>query len=96
MQKDLADKGVRFQTVLPAATATNCRDVAGYAPQKTAEITMQAADLVDAALAGLDQGELVTIPGLHEGDAWTRRGQERRDLAPKFRNPTPAARYAVA
>lgn len=64
LQKDLADKGLRVQTVLPGATATNFRDVAGYAPQKTAEITMQATDLIDAALAGLDHGELVTIPGL--------------------------------
>lgn len=29
---------------------------------------MTADDLVDAALAGLDQGELVTIPTLHDGD----------------------------
>jgi short-subunit dehydrogenase len=96
LQKDLAEKGVRVQTVLPGATATEFWDVAGYAPQKTAEITMQAADLVDAALAGLDQGELVTIPGLHEGEAWTRWEQDRRDLAPKFRNPKPASRYGIA
>lgn len=96
LQKDLADKGVRVQTVLPGATATEFWDVAGYAPQKTAEMTMQADDLVDAALAGLDKGELVTIPGLHEGDAWTRWEQDRRDLAPKFRNPKPAARYEIA
>jgi short-subunit dehydrogenase len=96
LQKDLAEKGVRVQTVLPGATATEFWDIAGYAPQKTAEITMQADDLVDAALAGLDKGELVTIPGLHEGDAWTRWEKERRDLAPKFRNPKPAPRYEIA
>lgn len=96
LQKDLADKGVRVQTVLPGATATEFWDVAGYAPQKTSEITMQADDLVDAALVGLDQGEAVTIPGLHDGDAWTRWEQERRDLAPKFRNPKPAPRYEIA
>ena len=96
LQKDLAEKGVRVQTVLPGATATEFWDVAGYAPQKTAEITMQAEDLVDAALAGLDKGELVTIPGLHEGDAWARWEQDRRDLAPKFRNPKPAPRYEIA
>jgi short-subunit dehydrogenase len=95
LQKDLAEKGVRVQTVLPGATATEFWDIAGYAPQKTAEITMQAADLVDAALAGLDAGELVTIPGLHEGDAWTRWEQERRAMAAKFRNPKPAPRYRV-
>jgi len=96
LQKDLADKGVHVQTVLPAATATEFWDVAGYAPQKTAESTMRAEDLVDAALAGLDKGEVVTIPALHEGDAWTRWEQDRRQLASKIRNPKPAPRYEIA
>src|SRR6201986_5455818 len=96
LQKDLTEKGVRVQTVLPGATATEFWDIAGYPPQKTSEITMQAEDLVDAALAGLDKGELVTIPGLHEGEAWTRWEQERRDMAAKFRNAKPAPRYHVA
>jgi short-subunit dehydrogenase len=96
LQKDLAERGVRVQTVLPGATATEFWDIAGYAPQKSSEITMRAEDLVDAALAGLDAGETVTIPGLHEGEAWTRWEQERRDLSPKFRNPKPAPRYHVA
>ena len=96
LQKDLAEKGVRVQTVLPAATATDFWDVAGYAPQKTSQITMQPQDLVDAALAGLDAGELVTIPGLHDIEAWTRWEQERREMAAKFRNAKPAPRYHVA
>lgn len=73
LQKDLAGKGVRVQTVLPGATATEFWDVAGYAAQQTAAITMSAEDAVDAALAGLDGGETVTIPGLHEDEAWSRR-----------------------
>src|ERR1700741_2614456 len=70
LQKDLGDKGVRIQTVLPAATATEFWDVAGYSSQKEAASTMTAEDLVDAALAGLDQGELVTIPTLQDGNDW--------------------------
>jgi len=95
LQKDLADKGVRVQTVLPGATATEFWDVAGYAAQKTASITMSAEDCVDAALAGLDSGELVTIPGLHDGDAWTKWEADRRELSKKFGNSKPAARYGV-
>jgi short-subunit dehydrogenase len=95
LQKDLADTGVRVQTVLPGATATEFWDVAGYAAQKTAAITMSADDAVDAALAGLDSGELVTIPGLHEGDAWTRWEADRRELSQKFGNAKPATRYGV-
>src|ERR1700743_2472 len=95
LQKDLADKGVRVQTVLPGATATEFWDVAGYPPQKTSEITMSAEDCVDAALAGLDAGEPVTIPGLHDGALWTRWEAERREISPKFRNAKPAPRYGV-
>ena len=96
LQKDLGDKGVRVQTVMPGATATEFWDVAGYAPQKASATTMSAANLVDAALAGLDAGELVTIPGLHEGEKWTQWEADRRALAPKFANAAPAARYAIA
>jgi uncharacterized protein len=95
LQKDLADKGVRVQTVLPGATATEFWDIAGYAPQKTSEITMSAEDCVDAALAGLDAGELVTIPGLHEQELWTHWEADRREISPKFRNAKPAPRYGV-
>ena len=96
LQKDLAEKGVRVQTVLPGATATEFWDVAGYPPQKTSEITMSAEDVVDAALAGLDAGELVTITGLHDEALWTRWEAERREIGPKFRNAKPAPRYGVA
>jgi short-subunit dehydrogenase len=96
LQKDLADKGVRVQTVLPGATATDFWDVAGYPPQKTSAITMSAEDCVDAALAGLDAGELVTIPGLHEGELWTRWEADRQAISPKFRNKKPAPRYEIA
>lgn len=96
LQRDLADKGVRIQTVLPAATATEFWDVAGYAAQKESASTMTAADLVDAALAGLDQGELVTIPTLQDGNDWTSWEAARRALTPKFANAKAAPRYALA
>lgn len=95
LQKDLADKGVRLQTVLPGATATEFWDIAGYAAQKSAAITMSAEDAVDAALAGLDSGEVVTIPGLHDAPAWARWEADRRELSSKFGNAAPAPRYGV-
>jgi short-subunit dehydrogenase len=95
LQKDLADKGVRVQTVLPGATATEFWDIAGYAPQKTSSTTMSAEDAVDAALAGLDAGEQVTIPGLHDADAWTRWEADRREISQKFGNAEPAPRYGL-
>jgi uncharacterized protein len=96
LQKDLADKGVRIQTVLPGGTATEFWDVAGFAKVKEAPTTMSAEDLVDAALAGLDNGELVTIPPLQDNQDWEQWETARRAFAPKFANAKPGSRYGLA
>jgi len=96
LQHELADKGVRVQAVLPGATATDIWELAGRPYQDLpAGIVMSAEDMVDAALVGLDQGELVTIPPLHDGDEWTHFEAARRDLSKKFGNSQPAPRYAI-
>lgn len=96
LQRDLADKGVRVQTVLPGGTITEFWDVAGYAKQKESPKTMTPEDLVDAALAGLDQGETVTIPTLQDENDWLSWEATRRGLTPKLANPKPAPRYGLA
>jgi short-subunit dehydrogenase len=94
LQHELADKGIRIQAVLPSATATDIWDSAGLPWQNLpAGIVMSAEDMVDAALAGLDQGELVTLPSLHEGDEWTRFETARRTISQRFGNSVPAPRY---
>ena len=96
LQHELADKGVRIQAVLPGATATALWESAGLPYQNLPpEIVMSAADMVDAALAGLDQGERVTIPPLHDGDEWTRFEAERQALSQRFGNSLPAPRYTT-
>lgn len=97
LQHELADKGVRVQAVLPGATATDFWDTAGMAysnmPQ---DWVMRASDMVDAALAGLDQGEVVTIPPLQDGADWTRHEASRQALAQRFSHAKPGARYLAA
>jgi uncharacterized protein len=96
LQHELAEKGVRIQVVLPGATATDLWELAGLPYQKLPpSIVMSPEDMVDAALAGLDQGELETIPGLQDGDEWIRFEAARRDLAQRFGNSRPAPRYGV-
>jgi len=97
LQHELADKGIRVQAVLPGATATDLWEIAGLPWQKLPpSIVMSVEDLVDAALVGLDQGELVTIPGLHDGDEWTRFEAARRAISQRFGNSVPAQRYRSA
>jgi short-subunit dehydrogenase len=96
LQHELADKGIRVQAVLPGATATELWEIAGLPYQNLpAEIVMSTEDMVDAALAGLDQGELVTLPSLHDGDEWTRFEAARRAISQQFGNSVPAPRYKV-
>jgi short-subunit dehydrogenase len=96
LHHELADKGIRIQAVLPGATATDLWEIAGLPWQKLPQsIVMSVEDMVDAALVGLDQGELVTIPGLHDGDEWTRFEAARRAISQRFGNSVPASRYRI-
>ncbi|HWY84828.1 MAG TPA: SDR family oxidoreductase [Roseiarcus sp.] len=97
LNHELADKGVRVQAVLPSSTATDLWEKTGLHYSKLpAGTVMSTEDMVDAALVGLDQGEVVTIPPLQDGDDWARFDAARVALAPKFMNSAPAPRYRTA
>jgi uncharacterized protein len=96
LQHELASKGVRIQAVLPGATATEFWDVGGMpVSHLPADSVMSTEDLVDAALSGLDHGELVTIPSLADGGEWDRFETARRDMSSRLSRTEPAARYRV-
>jgi short-subunit dehydrogenase len=96
LQHELADKAVRIQAVLPGATATEFWDIAGLPVSNLpAEIVMSAQDVVDAALAGLDQGETVTIPSLENKAEWDAYDAARREMAGRLSRTEPATRYNV-
>jgi short-subunit dehydrogenase len=94
LHKELADKNVRIQAVLPGATATDIWEKAGRPVEHLpSEIVMQTDDMVDAALTGLDQGELFTIPSLPDAADWQAYEAARQKLLPNLSRNTPAARY---
>jgi uncharacterized protein len=94
LQHELGSKGIRVQAVLPGATATEFWDTAGLPVHNLpAAIVMTAADMVDAALAGLDQGEIVTIPALPDQAEWDKFEAARRAMSTRLSNTAPAARY---
>jgi len=97
LHHELADKGVRVQAVLPGATATGFWNVAGLPVENLPqEIVMSAEDMVDAALAGLAMGEIVTIPALPDLADWNALESARDALRPGLSRTSPAARYQVA
>jgi uncharacterized protein len=97
LQHELASKGIRVQAVLPGATATDFWDTGGMPIHNLpSAIVMTAENLVDAALSGLDQGELVTIPALPDKEEWDRFEGARRDMSTRLSQTVPAARYRVS
>lgn len=94
LRKELDGTGVKVQVVLPGATGTGFWDVAGLPVSKLPEDwVMSAADLVDAALLGLDRGEYATIPSLHDLDAWDAWESARQAMLPYLSTAVPAERY---
>ena len=94
MQNELAGKGVQIQVVLPGAVATELWDRGGLPVEHLPkEIVMPVDAAVDAALAGLDQGELVTILSLPDVENWEAFVAARKALRPNLSRAQPAARY---
>jgi len=97
LKHELADKNIRVQAVLPGATATEFWGIAGTPVEHLpTEIVMQAEDMVDAALAGFDQGEFATIPALEDVGLLKAYEDARQALMPNLSRSAPAARYKAA
>lgn len=96
LQQELAETGVKVQLVLPASTATEIWDESGIplsALQKESVMTTE--NLVDAALAGLDQGESVTWPSVADAGLWDKYDAARAALFAATQVGKPAPRYKI-
>lgn len=94
---EVAGKGVRVQAVLPGATRTPIWEKAGTDIESLPpHMVMGVGEMVDAAIAGLDLGELVTIPSLPNVADWEAYDAARQNLIPNLSLSTPASRYGVA
>lgn len=94
LRKELQGTGVTVQVVLPGATGTEFWDIAGLpASNLPSEWVMSAADLVDAALIGLDRGEFATIPSLMDASEWDRWEAARAVMLPHLSSAVVAPRY---
>ncbi|MEZ0331893.1 MAG: SDR family NAD(P)-dependent oxidoreductase [Methylophilaceae bacterium] len=94
MHHELADKGIKVQAVLPGAIDTPFWDKSGLPVHNLpSQIVMTPENLVDAALAGFDQGELITIPSLPDITQWESLDAARKVLTPNLSRTLPASRY---
>ena len=92
LQVELGAKGVRIQAVVPGITRTPIWDEVQLA-NIPAEMVMDVNDMVDAALAGFDHGETVTIPALPDMADYDAYIAARSALRPNLSLARPAPRY---
>lgn len=97
LQKEVEGTAVRVQLVLPGAVVSEGWDIAGGADLDPLpdNIIMTTEDCVDAALSGLDQGERVTSPSLHDEAALHDYEAAADKLLQAMFDGKPAARYNV-
>lgn len=96
LQKEFADKNIRIQAVLPGAVETPFWDASGGSLDRLpTDIVMKPEDTVDAALAGLDMGELITLPSVPDENDWNAYEAARQKLMQNLSRSIPASRYHV-
>ncbi|MDB5430874.1 MAG: family oxidoreductase [Caulobacter sp.] len=94
LQSELGRAGVRVQAVLPGMTRTEIWGKAEIDIEAIAgDRLMDAEAMVEAALAGLELGERVTIPSLPDIADWAAFKAAREALAPNMSRSQPAPRY---
>jgi short-subunit dehydrogenase len=97
LQAELAKTNVRVQVVLPASTATEIWNEKSLPLSALSPGTvMTTENLVDAALAGLDKGEAVTLPSVADASLWDAYDAARSTLFAATQTDKPAPRYQVA
>ncbi|RON57839.1 SDR family NAD(P)-dependent oxidoreductase [Pseudomonas frederiksbergensis] len=93
-----AHSKVKLQIVLPASTATEIwtEGVSGVPLSALGKDTvMSAEDCVDAALAGLDNGEAITWPSVEDETLWNQYATASATLFAATQTGTPASRYRI-
>jgi short-subunit dehydrogenase len=94
LHNELGNSGVRIQAVLPGATRTEIWERSGKSLEDLPpEMVMDVDEMVDAAIAGFLQGELVTIPALPDAADFQALEAARLKLAPNLNRNHAAARY---
>lgn len=94
LQGEIGTLGVQVQAVLPGITRTEIWERSGMDESALPpSMIMEVGEMVDAALAGFDQGEPVTIPSLPDVADWAELVAARAKLGPNLSHSSAAVRY---
>jgi len=96
LRDELKETGIKVQFVGFGAVETEIWELSGIPTSALAPGTVMPVDhAVDAALAGLDQGETVTYPSVEDNNLFTAFDNARTQLFLSGNTATPASRYGV-
>jgi short-subunit dehydrogenase len=91
---ELRDTGVRLEVLCPGLVKTEFHRVAGFEPRLPFP-PMEPEEVADAALTGLELGEVICIPGLQNPELFEQASSQQRAIF-QAASPGPlAARYAA-
>lgn len=95
LHQEFAGQGIQVQAVLPGATATDFWAIGGL-PVSNLDpgIVMSAQDLVDGALQDFENGVLISIPSLHDLQAFEQYEASRKALLGQLSSNQLASRYS--
>ncbi|MBU1330050.1 MAG: SDR family oxidoreductase [Gammaproteobacteria bacterium] len=94
MHSEVSAHGVQVQAVLPGITRTEIWERSGMDESALPpSMIMEVGEMVDAALSGFDQRELITIPSLPDAADWQALVDARSKLGPNLSHSSAAARY---
>jgi len=96
LNKELAGTGIQVQAVLPGATATDFWQTGGLPVEHLDPgIVMSAQDLVYGALQDFDNGVLISLPSLHDLQAFDHFEASRQALFGQLSSNRLAQRYSA-
>lgn len=92
LQDELTGTNIYVQAVLPGATRTEIWERSGR-DVSALKTVMHVEEMVDAALIGFDQKELITIPALEDVGSWDAYDSARKAVLSMAMSAQPALRY---
>jgi len=96
LKQQLAETAIRLQFVAPAATVSEIWDTMGVPMSSLGPgVVMTTEDCVDAALTGLDNGEFITAPSVHDNSLVQEFEKTSSALLAATQNDQPAPRYGI-